>query len=126
MDYRCGCFFIYRSFFSFSSTPNSFDISLDKYFGDFQTTIFIFVTPIRFLGVDSSLTNRLRKDAPDKSICKRVRPRYYFLFIPVRYIKSTLISAGFTPLILDACPIFIGLILSSFSAASSLSPKIFL
>ena len=32
------------SFFSFPSTPNSFARTRDKYFGDFQITIFIYFT----------------------------------------------------------------------------------
>ena len=52
-----------------------------------------------------------------------MRKRIFCYFLLVRYIRSTLISAGLTPLILDACPMLTGLIFSSFSTASSRRPR---
>ena len=44
----------------------------------------------------------------------------------IEYINKTLISAGDTPEILEACPIDIGFILSNFCLASKLIPFKFL
>lgn len=50
--------------------------------------------------------------------------RFLSLAQPSRYTRSTETSAGLTPEILDACPIFVGRIVLSFCLASSLKPSI--
>ena len=83
------------SFLSFPSTPKSFERSLDKYFGDFQITIFI-LSPVdqfirRFITVLPS--------PPDQNVSQeiiaqaRIETCFFNAFgAPFSYLSSTLLN----------------------------------
>ena len=64
-------------------------------------------------------------DKPDRRAVRAIRTKHFSLLFFSRYTRSTFMSAGETPDILEACPTDVGFILSSFCLASILSPSIF-
>lgn len=90
-----SCFMFTYSFLSFPSTPKSFERSLDKYFGDFQITIFI-LSPVdqfirRYISVLPS--------PPDQNVSQeiiaqaRIETCFFNAFgAPFSYLISTLLN----------------------------------
>lgn len=65
--------------------------------------------------------------APASLVCSATSHANLGIFVNYfKYSINTAISAGFTPEMRDACPNEAGLILFSFSRASSLRPSIFM
>ena len=73
---------MFYSFFSLPSTPNSFEISFDRYFGDFQITIFIYITRLKYTKngkpLSRSTVMRRRNKRSWYSIC--IKERYCYLY----------------------------------------------
>ena len=90
-----SCFMFTYSFLSFPSTPKSFERSLDKYFGDFQITIFI-LSPVdqfirRFITVlpsppDQNVSQEIIAQARIET-CFFQRFRHPFLLLDLHVVE---------------------------------------